>query len=904
MNTEKEYFAFISYKREDQKWAKWLQETLENYKLPSVLNGRTDLPKEIRPVFRDKSELASGVLADEIQTALKQSKYLIVICSPRSAQSEWVNKEIQSFIDLGRTEKIIPFIIEGRPHAQNPDDECFPSLLRNLPTEQELLGIEVDEMGRDAAAVKVVAQMFGLQFDSLWQRHERQQKRRRNWAMCVIAAFALLVMGVAGWIWHQNTVLKDTQWKMLENQSKLVAEKVISLASEDSYLARRLALEILPKDLSKPNRPYTPEAERALRMACEHTTAIMREPKGRISDAKFTSDDKQIISYSIDSIITIKIWDVLSGSEIKISQLPCDSISGYCLSNNGQYIAITRYSDSTLIIFDTETGNKLISLTNSSNWINPLAFSLDGEKIVTLAYDSTFLVRSTHSGAVLMKAKEPFSSINTASFSSDGELIALASSNNLHGGTFISHGNKMIVSKNIISIYEVKSGKIVCSWQGHNNLISSISFSPNNKQIVTASYDGTIKVWETQTGKEISTSSKVCASLTKALFSIDGKNVISSAFDGIIYTWDAQSGEEIQDFAAHCSVVNSLAFSSDGNMFITSSDDNTIRLWNWEQSHSSTIVEQTKIPVYGIDISSNRNQIATMYDDTTLTIINVDNYKKSLVLKLKSNRRFHHHPIAFSPDGNYLISNYDDLTLYIWELPSGKVFDSLTGHEYPAYSVAFSPTGEKVVSALMNAHLGIWDIRKNCEPELQNRYRSLSSACFSPDGKIIYLLSEQIEILNAENYEDIGKLTEHKNYVSSLAFCNNSKTIVSSSNDKALRIWDTETGSCIMVLNGHLDRVNHAAFSPDGRLIASASSDNTIRIWEVASGSCVHILEGHTDDVTFVEFLDNERLISASSDSTIRQWPFPPLQELIDQTRERFKDRPLTAEERKMYYLE
>ena len=47
MNQEKEYYAFISYKREDEKWAKWLQQKLEHYKLPSNLNGRTDLPREI-----------------------------------------------------------------------------------------------------------------------------------------------------------------------------------------------------------------------------------------------------------------------------------------------------------------------------------------------------------------------------------------------------------------------------------------------------------------------------------------------------------------------------------------------------------------------------------------------------------------------------------------------------------------------------------------------------------------------------------------------------------------------------------------------------------------------------------------------------------------------------------------
>ena len=86
---QKEYYAFISYKREDEQWARWLQHKLEHYKMPSSLNGRENLPQEIRPVFRDSSELNPGNLPQQINNALAASRHLIVICSPHSAQSEW-----------------------------------------------------------------------------------------------------------------------------------------------------------------------------------------------------------------------------------------------------------------------------------------------------------------------------------------------------------------------------------------------------------------------------------------------------------------------------------------------------------------------------------------------------------------------------------------------------------------------------------------------------------------------------------------------------------------------------------------------------------------------------------------------------------------------------------------------
>ena len=113
------YYAFISYKREEEQWAKWLQHKLEHYKLPTNLNGRSDLPKEIRPVFKDTSELMPGNLPEQIREALELSKYLIVLCSPNAAKSEWVNKEVEVFMSMGRTSNIIPFIIDGIPFSSN-----------------------------------------------------------------------------------------------------------------------------------------------------------------------------------------------------------------------------------------------------------------------------------------------------------------------------------------------------------------------------------------------------------------------------------------------------------------------------------------------------------------------------------------------------------------------------------------------------------------------------------------------------------------------------------------------------------------------------------------------------------------------------------------------------------------
>ena len=240
MDNIKKYFAFISYKREDEKWAKWLQHELEHYRLPvNVRKENPALPQNIRPVFKDTSELAAGVLAEEIREALDCSKFLIVICSPRAAQSKWVGKEVQTFIDMGRSDKIIPFIIGGSPFSDNPEEECFPSALLKLPKEQELLGVNINEMGRDAAVVKVVARMFGLKFDNLWQRYEREQKRKRwLWLGCSVL-LALIGLSIGAYFVRQNGII-ERQNSELENATCRLRDAAHRLREDSITLANHI----------------------------------------------------------------------------------------------------------------------------------------------------------------------------------------------------------------------------------------------------------------------------------------------------------------------------------------------------------------------------------------------------------------------------------------------------------------------------------------------------------------------------------------------------------------------------------------------------------------------------------------------------------------------------------------
>ena len=128
------YKAFISYSHRDESWGRWLHRSIEGYRVPKGVIGRETIygpvPKRLFPVFRDREELPTASdLSEMIRDGLVNSSHLIVICSPNSAKSKWVNEEIKTFKKLGKQNRIVCLIVDGEPYGdEKPElglEECF-----------------------------------------------------------------------------------------------------------------------------------------------------------------------------------------------------------------------------------------------------------------------------------------------------------------------------------------------------------------------------------------------------------------------------------------------------------------------------------------------------------------------------------------------------------------------------------------------------------------------------------------------------------------------------------------------------------------------------------------------------------------------------------------------------------
>lgn len=209
------YKAFISYSHKDARWGRWLHRRLETYNIPNHLVGNTTsagiVPKRLRPIFRDREDLAAAnSLGETIEHALAQSENLIIICSPDAAKSQWVNQEILSFKRQNRDAKIFSLIVDGTPFAQGDaigdaiENECLPKALRfqtdengeltEQPAEPLAADIRPNADGKRLGLLKLISGLIGTGLDELVQR---DMHRLRNRVMAITASSLTMVLAMA-----------------------------------------------------------------------------------------------------------------------------------------------------------------------------------------------------------------------------------------------------------------------------------------------------------------------------------------------------------------------------------------------------------------------------------------------------------------------------------------------------------------------------------------------------------------------------------------------------------------------------------------------------------------------------------------------------------------------------------
>ncbi len=324
-----EYFGFISYNRHDRKEAVWLQQHLERYHLPKSLQKEyPGLPKHVSPIFLDQSDLVAHDegLEQSLLDQLDQSAYLIVLCSPNSSHSSWVNAEIEHFIETGRINHIIPVIISGESHAEDPANECYPPALRNLNGSDKLLSIRFENHGRNGVLLRLIATILHLRLDDLIARDAAYRKRRKLLFSLAALVTALIITAAVWYNTPHSAYYKEvvSKWEVPSGIGKATAEERKSLP----YTFRLTTLRNRVIRMERVNSAGIPVNSSGLPES--GSTPVVRyayENNGTLSRAEYFDTFEQPL-YTVNYSADLRILDfVQSGSGYSYSLISQTDIS-------------------------------------------------------------------------------------------------------------------------------------------------------------------------------------------------------------------------------------------------------------------------------------------------------------------------------------------------------------------------------------------------------------------------------------------------------------------------------------------------------------------------------------------------------------------------------------------------
>ena len=438
------------------------------------------------------------------------------------------------------------------------------------------------------------------------------------------------------------------------------------------------------------NAVFSPDGRRILTASWDNTArlwdaqgqplTLLSGHTGRVNSAIFSRDGTRILTASNDG--TARLWDT-QGQFLTLLFGHTDIVNSAVFSPDGTHI-LTASWDNTARLWDVQ-GRTLDILSSHTAWVGSAVFSPDGSHILTASRDMTVRLWNMV-GQPLATIKGHTDYVTSALFNPDGQHI-LTASRDMTARLWNTAGQLLA------TFQDTSAGISINLGNPHTCMLSAV-FSPDGTRILTASGNGTTRLWDKR-GQLLATLSRdmICG----AVFSPDGKRILTPSDrifddDNTARLWDV-TGHPLAILSGHTGAVNSAVFSPDGSRILTASRDGTARLWDASGTPLITLSGHTGW-VNSAVFSPDGNYVLTASDDGTARLWDV----AGQLLAILNGHAQRVNSAVFSPDGNYVLTASDDGTVRLWDA-AGKLLATLKDHTAPVRSAVFSPDGTRILTA-------------------------------------------------------------------------------------------------------------------------------------------------------------------------------------------------------------
>jgi WD40 repeat protein/tRNA A-37 threonylcarbamoyl transferase component Bud32 len=621
---------------------------------------------------------------------------------------------------------------------------------------------------------------------------------------------------------------------------------------------------------------------------CQRRMRVLTGHNRPVSCVAFSPDGKRLASVGFYMLLggkcELKVWDTATGNEIlSLKTFPVNlyqvafspdgkRLAGVALADEGR-----RVDQPQLLVVKTwevATGRELFTTKEDCKLGALVTFNPQG-RLITV-FDQAVKTWEGESGREVhsLNLQGNPAAASWKAISSDGRRLA--------GEMQVQvNDSGMITSPHMVKVWDLESGKELLSLVlGNSGGITAVAFSPEGNWIATATADRLIRVWDA-TGKETLhiTSHAGDVHVNGLAFSPDGRRIAGASGDRTVRVWDRTTGQQIEVLKGHTETVLCVAFNPDGESLASGDGKGNLNLWQ-PAFDKGALVCTHNTDVHGVTFSPDGKRLVTA---AGITCWNPATGEQEL--RFKGDMHDGVFAIAYSPDGQHVASGHHDGMVKTWDAATGKECQAFKGHTGTVYAVAFSPDGKRLASASHDETVRVWDTANEREPVIFKKHGNpansgmVFSVAFSPDGRCLASGDQtgQLMVWNATSGEIIFSRLLDNEMVFGVAFSPDGKWLASASSNETITLFDAASGKRVCTLKGHNNWVTCIAFSADSRRLVSGSKDGTAKVWDLVSQQEILSLNGHRAGVVGVAFSpDGKRIASTSEDRTMRIWDATP----------------------------